>query len=197
MDAYDRVDLHQKIMNLLRGRIKMGAGVKAGRKRRVGRPRLHRAGEDGGDMLTASGRKRRVHRRKAGVTAGKRRVGRPRIHRAGMTENALLKELMGHGEGEGEGVRRRRRVVRRKRAGCDYYDDHLSGQGLRHKKRRAGSDYYTDHLDGMGRRQKVHRKRAVGVKHSSPWIKHVKAYAKAHGISYGEAMSKARASYRG
>lgn len=29
------------------------------------------------------------------------------------------------------------------------------------------------------------------------WISHVKKYARAHGLSYGDAMSKARASYRG
>lgn len=36
-----------------------------------------------------------------------------------------------------------------------------------------------------------------GVKRSSPWIAHVKKYAKEHGITYGEALKKARASYKG
>lgn len=44
---------------------------------------------------------------------------------------------------------------------------------------------------GMGGR----RKKACGG--TSPWISHVKRYAKAHGMSYGEAMSAARSSYRG
>ena len=30
----------------------------------------------------------------------------------------------------------------------------------------------------------------------SEWIDHVKAYAKKHGVSYKEAMSKAKASYK-
>ena len=30
----------------------------------------------------------------------------------------------------------------------------------------------------------------------NPWIKHVKAYAKKHNISYGDAISKARSSYK-
>jgi len=36
-----------------------------------------------------------------------------------------------------------------------------------------------------------------GVKRTSPWIAHVKKYAKEHGITYGEALKKARASYKG
>lgn len=31
---------------------------------------------------------------------------------------------------------------------------------------------------------------------SNPWIQHVKAYAKKHGIKYGDAISKAKASYK-
>tara|TARA_R110002096_G_scaffold412799_1_gene613362 strand:- start:768 stop:1277 length:510 start_codon:yes stop_codon:yes gene_type:complete len=34
-------------------------------------------------------------------------------------------------------------------------------------------------------------------KKSSPWISHVKAYAKEHGIKYGEALKKASATYKG
>jgi hypothetical protein len=36
-----------------------------------------------------------------------------------------------------------------------------------------------------------------GGKKVSKWITHVKAYAKQHGIKYGEALSKAKATYRG
>ena len=31
---------------------------------------------------------------------------------------------------------------------------------------------------------------------TNPWIAHVKAYAKKHNISYGDAISKARPSYK-
>lgn len=41
-------------------------------------------------------------------------------------------------------------------------------------------------------------KRKVGAKRgTSKWIMHVKKYAKSHGISYGDAMKKARSSYKG
>lgn len=46
----------------------------------------------------------------------------------------------------------------------------------------------------------VDRKIGSGVsggKRSSKWIDHVKAYAKQHGIKYGEALKKAKATYRG
>lgn len=46
----------------------------------------------------------------------------------------------------------------------------------------------------------VDRKIGFGVsggKRSSKWIDHVKAYAKQHGIKYGEALKKAKATYRG
>jgi hypothetical protein len=36
-----------------------------------------------------------------------------------------------------------------------------------------------------------------GGKKTSKWIQHVKAYAKTHGIKYGEALSKAKSTYRG
>ena len=36
-----------------------------------------------------------------------------------------------------------------------------------------------------------------GGKKTSKWITHVKAYAKQHGIKYGEALSKAKSTYRG
>jgi hypothetical protein len=46
---------------------------------------------------------------------------------------------------------------------------------------------------GSGRRTK--KKRTNPTKESA-WVKHVKAYAKEHGIKYGEAMKKAKATYR-
>lgn len=38
--------------------------------------------------------------------------------------------------------------------------------------------------------------RRVGGAKSSPWISHVKAYAKANGCSYKEALSRASSTYR-
>jgi hypothetical protein len=38
----------------------------------------------------------------------------------------------------------------------------------------------------------MHKRRAGGT---SPWIKHVKAYAAKHHIPYGQALSEASASY--
>jgi len=38
--------------------------------------------------------------------------------------------------------------------------------------------------------------KGVGPKKTSPWIAHVKAYAKEHNIKYGEALKKASATYK-
>ena len=87
---------------------------------------------------------------------------------------------LGRGVMAGEGVHHRRR-----RAGV------MAGEGVKHRRRRAGM------MDGEGVRHK--RKKAgvmAGKKTTSPWIKHVKHYAKTHGITYGEALSKASGSYR-
>jgi len=192
-DAYDRVDLHDKIMALLRGRIKMGAGrkrvvhrrkaagegVTAGRKRRVGRPRKA-AGE--------GVRKRRVRRAAGeGEGAGRKRVVRKRAAPKKDMVHALSQLLgMGdYGDYDGYGVSAgRKRVVHRRRAAGEG-----EGAGRRrvHHRRAAGEG------EGEGRRRVVRRKRVGGT--TSPWIKHVKAYAKAHNIPYGEAMSRAAASY--
>lgn len=52
-----------------------------------------------------------------------------------------------------------------------------------HGQRKGGS------VSGGSAKQKAKAK-------SNPWIQHVKAYAKKHGIKYGDAISKARASYK-
>ena len=54
--------------------------------------------------------------------------------------------------------------------------------------------------NGAGKRKKrggasVGAGSKAGAK-SNPWIAHVKAYAKKHNISYGDAISKARPSYK-
>ena len=38
--------------------------------------------------------------------------------------------------------------------------------------------------------------RGSGAKKSSPWIEHVKAYAKQHGVKYGEALKLAKSTYK-
>lgn len=57
------------------------------------------------------------------------------------------------------------------------------------KKRRGGV------VVGAGKKKKA-TKKATGKKTTNPWIKYVKQYAKAHGITYKEAVSKAAPSYR-
>jgi hypothetical protein len=153
-DAYDRVDLHDKIMQLLKGRIAMGAA----RKKRAAP-------------------KKRAVKRKAPVkrkTPVKRKRAAPRKKAVPMA----LKDLMGllaqggdEGGDEG-GVRRRKRRVR--------------ARGVR-----AGND--GGDMMGTAKRRRVHKRAGA----TSPWVEHVKDYARAHGCSYGDAMSRARATYRG
>lgn len=81
----------------------------------------------------------------------------------------------GCGGARAGGARRRKVVV--KRRGGELLGEGVSGG--RRKVRKAGV------------------KRGVKKAATNPWIKHCKAYAKAHGCSYGVAMKKARASYRG
>ena len=48
--------------------------------------------------------------------------------------------------------------------------------------------------------KKVMKKKVMkkgGAKQANPWIAHVKAYAARNGVSYKDALSLARASYRG
>jgi len=45
--------------------------------------------------------------------------------------------------------------------------------------------------------RKVGQGASGGAKKPNKWIEHVKQYAKTHGIKYGDAISKARATYRG
>ena len=85
----------------------------------------------------------------------------------------------------GEGIRHHKRVHHK--AGV------MAGEGMRHRKRvhhKAGV------MAGEGVRHR-HKRAGVsaGTKHESAWIKHVKHYAKVHGISYREALSEASKSY--
>ena len=53
---------------------------------------------------------------------------------------------------------------------------------------------------GAGRRRKKRGGASVGAgskagAKTNPWVTHVKAYAKKHNLSYGDAISKARSSY--
>ena len=52
-----------------------------------------------------------------------------------------------------------------------------------------GGDGKTNAPKGGSMKQKAKAK-------TNPWIIHVKAYAKKHKISYGDAISKAKASYK-
>ena len=50
--------------------------------------------------------------------------------------------------------------------------------------------------NGAGKRRKKRGGASVGAGgKTNPWIAHVKAYAKKHNLSYGDAISKARPSY--
>ena len=53
----------------------------------------------------------------------------------------------------------------------------------------SGGSHSGGSVSGGSAKQKAKAK-------SNPWIKHVKAYAKQHNISYGDAISKAKASYK-
>jgi len=79
----------------------------------------------------------------------------------------------------------------------------LGTAGVRHRRKRtcAGA------AEGGARRRrkpcagaeagaKKHKKSKVASKAMSPWVKHVKAYAKKHKCTYGEAMSRAAASWK-
>ena len=48
-----------------------------------------------------------------------------------------------------------------------------------------------------GRRKRKASGTSGGRKQTSPWISHVKKYARDHNLTYGESLKKARASYRG
>jgi hypothetical protein len=45
---------------------------------------------------------------------------------------------------------------------------------------------------GRGGKRKIKRKSPT----NHPWIKHVKEFARAHGMEYGQALKAAKASYR-
>lgn len=71
------------------------------------------------------------------------------------------------------------------------------GVGGRKRKMKAGvlvDDLMHPNYYGQSKRKGgAPRAKRGGAK--NPWIAHVKAYARKHGLSYGEAMKKARSSY--
>lgn len=107
------------------------------------------------------------------------------------------KRLMASGEGEGEGYRRRhtRRAGvtagegRRKRHHTNAGVYAGEGRRMRHHSRRHSAGVYA----GEGRKR--HTRRRGGAVHETAWVAHVKDYADRHGISYKDALSRARASY--
>lgn len=78
----------------------------------------------------------------------------------------------------------------------------LTGKGRKTKMNERLAEKIAK-LQGRGMEpieDKVDRKIGSGVsggKRSSKWIDHVKAYAKSHGIKYGEALKQAKSTYRG
>ena len=51
-------------------------------------------------------------------------------------------------------------------------------------------------MEVKGLKNKMKKKGATKKKGTGSWIAHVKAYAKKNGVSYKEAMTKAKASYK-
>lgn len=51
-------------------------------------------------------------------------------------------------------------------------------------------------VKGVKNKMKKMKGKAKGTVKKGGWIAHVKAYAKKHGIKYGEALKKASASYK-
>lgn len=109
------------------------------------------------------------------------------------------KILMGAGNYAGK----KKKMIKHKRAGvyAGVYAGEDMGCGRKRKaikhKRRAG--VYAGEDDESvfaGRKKKAKKMVKKDKKVTSPWIKHVKKYAKEHNITYGEAMKKARASYK-
>jgi hypothetical protein len=102
----------------------------------------------------------------------------------------------------------RKAPMRRRRGGIveSPFDDPVLKRLLGRKAPRGGRKMKpmpreTPELLDMGM-PSARRRMAAGMsggkrKGNSKWIAHVKAYAKKHGISYGEAMKKARSTYRG
>ena len=92
--------------------------------------------------------------------------------------------MYGNGEGEMQGERR-----------------YAAGVNKRRPRRKAGMRAYglkagiNAGTRGYGARGGARRKRRGGA--TSAWINHVKRYAASHGVSYKDALSMARASYKG
>ena len=66
------------------------------------------------------------------------------------------------------------------------------------KKKKAVAQVPVQEMEAAGRRRKNVNKKAGGKKASevSPWVSHCQAYAKKHGITYGQALKDAKASYK-
>ena len=77
---------------------------------------------------------------------------------------------------------------------------HLKGKGLESTPDMEASNQLVTalaqnnkHVDDGG----VNGNGLSGGKRTSKWIEHVKAYAKSHGIKYGDALKQAKSTYRG
>ena len=73
-------------------------------------------------------------------------------------------------------------------------------QGVRKTMRRSAKKAQQGGMMGRPTTMPVVRPQptllAKGVKKTSPWIQHVKAYASQHGVKYGEALKLAKATYK-
>jgi hypothetical protein len=103
----------------------------------------------------------------------------------GMRAGARKKRHVMEYEGEGLYAGARRKRAPRRPAGMGMY----AGARKRKVKRKPRAPAKRKVGEGVRR-----RKARAGA--MSPWIKHVMAYAAKHRIPYGEAMHKARATYR-
>jgi hypothetical protein len=126
--------------------------------------------------------------------------GRKRKRKGGVLMNQAMHPDM-YGSKRGAGVAGGRK---RKRKGGVLMDDRMKPD--MYGSKRGGASYMANSVTG-GRRRKRRGAGAVGGNKrmggaspayrggANPWITHVKKYAKAHKMTYGEAMKKAKASY--
>ena len=96
------------------------------------------------------------------------------------------------------GKKMRKRSSSRMRSGSSLSSGYISSGGRRSRKRLGG--VYSGGVRSGGKRRKMKRGGvgSGGKRAMNPWLKHLRAYHKAHpNLTYRQAMMKARATYRG
>jgi hypothetical protein len=186
----------------------MVGSAMTGGKRKVGRPRKGKGLTGGAELLN------QVQK----MDGGKRKAGRPRKVKGGMEGEGIFSSLLdkiGLGEGEMddmEGGKRRKKAVYRRKLGKGEMEGEGIFSGLLSKiglgegedmeggKRKAGRPRKGKGMTGGAMTGGMAGRAVVGSgrKKTSPWIAHVKAYAKKHNMKYNEALKdpKCRASYK-